>query len=315
LNAAVSKRARRLLLLGLLAALLIPLFLWIPTHLRHDPLIGPLGSRYHIGLFLVLTLLLYHHGPWRGRLRAVVVVCLLLAAATEVIQIPFGRTAAVADWAKDAQGVGFAVCWIWYRRTGRLRLPLLGALALVFLVIWPLRDLPVAVPEVRAARARFPLLDDFERPRALALWLSHQHAELSLVPVADRGRVLQISHDGRDRWPGAKSRKLPWDWTGHSALRLDCRVLAPSPDSLRVTVYVEDRAARRDTDFAMQSFTVGRQWQTLTVRLADLVTWDRQRAVTGREIIALSVFASRRGPGPLVWQIDNLRLLADDEVD
>ncbi len=308
LTGTMSARRSSWLVGGLLAALLIPLYLWIPQHLRHDPLIGPLGSRYHIGLFLALTLLLYQHGPLRGRLRLVVLVCLLLGAATEVAQTLVGRTASLADWSLDAQGVGFAVCWIWYRRTGRRALPLFGAAVLVAFVVWPLRNLPVTVQEARAARARFPLLEDFERPQSLALWSRHGNIPRSRVPVPGRGHVLQVDNDDEERWPGVSSRRMPFDWSGYAELRVDCRLVPPSPDSLRVTVWVEDRAGRRDVDFAKMTFTVGHRWQTLVVPLADLETDRRGRAVSGAEIQAVSVFVSRRDPGPLSFQIDDLRL-------
>ena len=88
---------RRLLLAGALLLLLVPLFLAVPTHLRQDVLIGPLGDRYHVALFLVLTVLLHRHGPLRGRLLAVVATCLGVGAATELLQLLAGRSATIWD--------------------------------------------------------------------------------------------------------------------------------------------------------------------------------------------------------------------------
>ena len=305
---AMTAKQRHLLLLGLLAALLIPLFLAVPTHLRHDPVIGPLGSRYHVALFFALTLLLYHYGPLRGRLRRVVLVGLLLGALTELVQTRFGRSATLNDWALDAQGVGFAVCWLGLGRARWRRLALAGGAVLTVLLLWPLRHMPVTVPEVNAARARFPLLDDFERPGTLALWHSHQGGELRLAAEPGRGHVLQVDSAGDERWPGAASRKLPWDWTGRTELVVDCRLVAPSPDSLRISVWVEDRARPGDVDDALMTFTVDHAWQTLVVPLDALSTRRRGRPVSGREILGVAIFASRREPGPLALQIDDLRL-------
>ena len=308
---AMTRRRRTLFLFGLLAALMIPLFVWIPMEWRHDPLIGPLGSRYHIGLFLALTLLLYNRGPLKGRLKAVVAVCCLLGAATELLQTRFGRTASLKDWLLDAQGVGFALCWIWYRRTGRRALPLLSAVVLAALVVWPLRQLPITVQEYRAAQTRFPILEDFERPRALVLWSRPSDIDRTLVHVPGRGQVLQIDSRGDERWPGVSSRQLPYDWSRYTELRVDCRLVDPSPDSLLVTIQLEDRAAPGDVDIAMMSFRVGHQWQTLAVPLADLVSHNRRRAVPGREILAVAILATRSRPGPISLQIDNLRLAGD----
>jgi VanZ family protein len=302
--------ARRLGLGALLLALLAPLFLGIPPHLRYDPLIGTLGARYHIGLFLVLTLLLYRHGPTRGRLRLTVLVCLLLGAVTEIVQTRFGRSAAVFDWYLDALGVGLAVCWIWYRRGGRLGRPLAGALVLAALVLWPLRDLPATVQEARAMRERFPVLADFSRPGALVLWHRHQDSRHRLTADPERGPVLQVDHDGPERWPGASSRKLPWDWRGFAELRVDCRLVAPSPDSLRIVVYLEDRAGPKDIDHAWRTFSVGHGWQTLVVPLAELRTESAGRPLSRQEVPAVSIFAERTAAGPLSFRIDALRLVA-----
>ena len=304
----MSKRLRLFLLLGLPVALLIPLFLGIPIHLRYDPLIGPLGSRYHVALFLVLTLLLYSHGPLKGRLTLVVLTTLALGAVTEVVQGRFGRSTSLADWVLDAQGVGFAVCWIWHRRSGRRLWPLLGATLLLLLVAWPLRHLPVTVPESRAAQARFPVLDDFERPRALVLWQRQPNVERTLVEVPGRGQVLQIDNEGQERWPGVTTRSLPWDWSEQTHLVVDCRLIEPSPEDLRLTLWIEDRASPQDIDFAMMSFTIGHQWQTVAAPLEGWLTHNRRRPVDGSVVTCVSVFVSRRTPGPVAFQIDNLRL-------
>lgn len=302
-------RVRNLLWAGLLVVLLIPLFVGIPPRLRYDPLIGTLGSRYHIGLFFVLTLVLYHRGPLRGRLTLVVLISLLVGAASELLQARFGRSPAVADWLLDAQGVGFAVCWIWFRDRGRRFLPLAGVIVLAGLVLWPLRHLPVTVQEFRAAQARFPVLDDFERPNALALWSKRRQQGLTREPVAGRGHVLQVYNDGNDRWPGATTGRLPWNWSDHAELHVDCRLIEPSPDSLRVSVRIDDRAGPDDADWAFKGFTVGHEWRTLVVRLDELTTRNRQRPIARDEVFSITIYAVRNEPGTIAYQIDDLRLV------
>jgi hypothetical protein len=309
LAAIMSPRARNLLWAGLLALLLIPLFVGISPRLRYDPLLGTLGSRYHIGLFLIVTLVLYYRSPLRGRLTLVVLVSLLLGAASELLQTRFGRSAALADWILDAQGVGFAVCWIWFRDRSRRVLPLAGAILLAGLVLWPLRHVPVTVQEFHAAQARFPVLEDFERPNALALWAKRRKHGLTREPVEGRGHVLQIYNDGTDRWPGATTGRLPWDWSDYAELHVDCRLIAPSPDSLRVSVRIDDRAGPDDADWAFEGFTVGHEWRTLVVRLDELVTRNRGRPVAGSEVFSITIYAVRNEPGTIAFQIDDLRLV------
>lgn len=296
-------------LLGLLAVLLVPLFLAVPTHLRQDALIGPLGDRYHIGLFLILTVLLYRHGPLRGRPWLVIGVCVTLGAATEVLQILAGRSATLWDWYQDVLGVGFGASWIWWRRTGRRAGPVVAVAILLGLVAWPLRHLPVVVPESRAAEARFPLLDDFERPNALALWGGHEGGSIELATAGDRGQVLLMTSDGDTRWPGVASRALPWNWSGQETLLVDCRLREPSPRAMKLYVWVEDRGGRFDSDYILVGFDVDHQWQTLEVPLDTTPTRRAGRRLALGEIQALAVFLVRGDAGPVALQLDDLRLV------
>lgn len=295
-------------LFGALFLLLLPLFLAVPPHLRQDALIGPLGDRYHVGLFAVLTVLLHRHGPLRGRPLVVIAVCLALGGATEVLQQLAGRSAAFWDWYQDALGVGLGACWIWWRGTGRRLGPLVAAAAIVGLVLWPLRGLPVTVRESRAASARFPLLDDFERPHSLALWSGHQGAAIARVPVAGRGQVLQMTSDDDTQWPGIKSAQLPWDWTGRHTLRVDCRLRDPSPATMRLSIWIEDRAGRYDSDYIAVGFDVDHQWHTYEVSLEDTPTRRQGRRLALGEIRALAVFVTRKDGGAVALQVDDLRL-------
>ncbi|HOX24647.1 MAG TPA: hypothetical protein PLL30_02660 [Candidatus Krumholzibacteria bacterium] len=291
----------------LLALLLVPLFLGIPAEWRHDPLVGPLGDRYHIVLFLLLPVILYRHGPLAGRGAVTILVCVALGGATELLQIPAGRSAALWDWYQDALGVGLGACWLWFRETGRRLWPGLVAAMLALLVVWPLRQLPAVVRECRRAEDRFPVLDDFESPNALILWSGHDGAELARTPVAGRGHALQMRSGGTERWPGVTTNRLPWDWRGHSVLRLACRAVTPS-DSLRVSIWLEDRAAGRDRDRAVRTFLVGGEWQALEIPLRDLLTRERERPLALAEVTVIAIYASRRQPGPIVLFLDDLRL-------
>ena len=303
-----SDRRRRALLAGAFLLLLVPLFLAVPSDLRQDELIGPLGDRYHVALFLVLVVLLERHGPLRGRPRLVIGACLALGGATELLQLLAGRSATLWDWYQDALGVGFGACWIWWRRTRRPGPPLAAALVLVALVAWPLRHLPVTVPEARAAQARFPLLDDFERPHALALWGGLNGGEIALATAAGHGQVIEMTSDDDHRWPGVESLKLPWNWTGQDTLRVDCRLRDPSPQTLWFSVWIEDRAGAHDSDYALVGCEVGHQWRTVTVPLATVRTRRQDRNLALREIRAVAFFVSRGEAGPVSFQLDNLRL-------
>jgi hypothetical protein len=293
-----------------LVALLVPLFVMVPPHLRHDPVIGPLGDRYHVGLFTVLVLLLHGRGPLAGRLRAVVTAAVLLGGATELAQLLAGRSAALVDWYQDVLGTALGAAWVWWRRTPRAPGPYVLALAALALVAWPLRELPRTAAEAHDARLRFPLLDDFERPGALLLWDAVDDAELALTDVPGRGRVLRITATADSRWPGAGSMKLPYDWSGMTTLTLDCRAAEAPGDTLALTVRLHDRAGRYDRDRADARFKVGPSWQTIRIALPDLLVEDGRRPVNTAEVEDLKLFLTTRTVGAVTVDIDNVLLSA-----
>jgi VanZ family protein len=306
---------RRLLPAALLLLLLIPLFVAIPVSWRQDPLISPLGDRYHVVLFMMLALLLHRWGPLAGRPLAALLAATAIGGATEILQLLAGRSAALWDWYQDVLGVALAGCWLWWRRPtaasrSRWHDPAAAAAALVVLglVLWPLRDLRATVTAERAAQARFPVLDDFERPDALRLWDDHQGSELARVPVAGRGHVLEIRTDGGSRWPGAASSQLPWNWTDADTLRFACRLVAPSPDTLRASFYLLDRAGVHDSEQYRHAFTVGHRWREVVVPVATLGDRAAVRPPALVEVLTVAIYLHCREPRPAILQIDDLRL-------
>ena len=295
------------ILIGLLALLLIPLFLGIPTHLRHDPFIGPVGDRYHVGLFLVLVVLLNQRGPLAGKPWLVAISALVLGGVTELVQELVGRSASFWDWYQDALGIGLGLCIVFWRRPSP-RAPVIAmAIVLLGLVAWPLRHLPTAVREGHAARDRFPLLDDFESPDALVLWQGSDGAKLDLAISPNRGQILSITHEADRSWPGARTSQLPYEWTGHRLLELDCRLVTTGPDSQRIGVRLDDRAARMDRDFMRQAFQIHGQWRTITLHLDELRTNDDRRPLALQEIRTLTIFMAEPDDGVII-EVDNIRL-------
>jgi len=295
------------ILIGLLSLLLIPLFLGIPPHLRHDPFIGPVGDRYHVGLFLVLVVLLNQRGPLAGKPWLVAIATLVLGGLTELIQELVGRSASFWDWYQDALGIGLGLCIVFWRRPSPRWPVITMAIVLLGLVAWPLRHLPTAVREGHAARDRFPLLDDFESPDALVLWQGSDGGNLDLAISTDRGQTLSITHDADRSWPGARTFQLPYDWTGHRLLELECRLATTGPESQRIGIRLDDRAARMDRDFMRQAFEVDGQWRTLTLHLDELRTNDDRRPLALKEIRSLTIFMIEPEAGVTI-EVDNIRL-------
>jgi hypothetical protein len=287
----------------------LPLFLPIPVDWRQHPLVGTLGDRVHVVMFAVLALVLHGCGPLRGRPLAAVAASIVIGGMTELAQSLAGRSTSPWDWYQDIQGAALAGCWMWWRNHHGRAMPLALAALILVAIWWPLRDLPTLVRESEAAARQYPLLCDFERPGSLVLWSEHMGSRLARVAVGPDDHALEVRHDGDERWPGTSSSHLAWNWTDRDTLLIDARLVAPSPDSLRASVWILDRAGPRDVDDARRAFVLDHRWRTLRIPLADLRTLERGRPLALRSVVAMSVYLHRRADGPLAVQIDDVRLV------
>lgn len=292
----------------LMAVLVVPFFLPIPVVLHHNLLIATLGDRLHIVLPAGITLLLYWKGPLRGHLLPAAVAAALLGGAIELLQELVGRSALWHDWLLDLMGVGMVTGWVWWRAHRHpAGLVLLGALAVTALV--QLRELPPRLQAAADAKARFPVIEDFESARARYLWNDNHDARIAVVPSAARsgGRGLRITGLPGQSWPGANMRRFPHDWTGYQVLELSVRHTAADRDSVRFGVRLDDFRGLRDDDWLDAAFHATREWTTFSLPLADRRTRWTDRPFDLSDVLALVVFL----PGPkdtLSLQIDDIRL-------
>lgn len=310
-----ERHARRplLILSGLLLLLLAPFLLPVPVHLQQHAWIAPLSDRAHVVLFVLLPLVIYRWGPLRGHLVAVLLVSLAVGGFIELLQILAGRMANLWDWYQDAQGVALAGCWLWWRRGGRLAWATIAASVVVFSVLWPMRDVPAVATEMTLAERHYPLLADFERPRSVMLWTGYEGGSVQRVVRDAGGHALRLTCEGDQRWPGGISRKLAWRWTGQDSLLIDARLVAPAPDTVRVSIFIEDRRTGHDRDYTVRTWPLTHRWTTLRVPLHDLRTRRRDRPLALQNILGLAVFMHRRGGESLAMEIDDLRLTTADD--
>jgi VanZ family protein len=294
--------------LVVMTLLVVPFFVPIPIGLRRNVLIATLGDRLHIVLPAGITLLLYWKGPLRGRLLAAAATAAAAGAAIELLQELVGRTALLHDWLLDLMGIGMVVGWVWFRGHGR-RGGLVLVAVLVITALAQLWSLPLTMAAAADARARFPVIADFEGRLADRLWNGNHDAKLSVTAdAAASGRAgLRIVAGPSSACPGANMRRFPHDWSAYRTLELAVRHATAGLDSVRFGIRLDDFQTLRDHDWIDQGYWATRRWQTVAIDFADRPTRWTGRPFDATDVDVLVVFLATPSDS-VTLEIDDVRL-------
>ena len=223
------------------------------------------------------------------------------------MQILVGRTALWTDFLLDLIGIGIAVSWIYWRRSGR-HWALLAGLLLVALVLLELRDVPGLVGARLDASERFPLIDDFSMASSAHLWAEVSDGRFDLVPSAtSKGLVLRVVGGPPARWPGARMRRFPHDWSDWSELTFIARAVAPAAADVPFRVTLGDWNGRHEHEWFSEPFTATTRWQAFSIDLAAARTRQSGRPLELLDMVGIVFFF----PAPtdsVAMEIDDIRL-------
>ncbi len=302
--------ARRWVWALLMALVVVPFFVKIPTALRRHPVISPLGDQFHVAMLAGVALLFYWRGPLRGRLWLTTAAAVLAGAAVEFVQPLFGRSGLLKDFLLDLVGIGIVVglvLWKGHRRRGGLALMTLMLLS----VPAQLYYLPGVVTASYHARRTFPLISDFESGREHWIWASNYRTHLMFPQVPDGPdgptRVLRVTAGPPATWPGVKMRRFPHDWSGYRELAFDVRVTMAATDSVAMSIRLDDYEGTRANLGARHGFQATRQWRTVRVDLASARLMDKSRALDRSDLELILVYLPRPA-APVTFELDNFRL-------
>lgn len=288
----------------LMVSVLVPFFLKIPIGLRRNAVISVLGDRLHIVLLGVITLLIYWHGPLRGRLLRSAIAATVVGGAIEIVQTFVGRQALWHDFYMDMQGIGLVVGFILWRGHKQL-IGLFMVAALMVFIPWQMSFLPNLVTATNESRASFPLLADFNSANSSALWSDTYGARVE-ISFATEG-VLQVTGGPPSRWPGAQMGNFPHDWTGYKQLVVDARLVSAKTDSAQLAIRIDDFQGRIEKCWITDSFHVGRQWKTYRMPIVDRTLRHSDRVLDLSDVDKILLFF----PTPkdtVKMEFDNLRL-------
>lgn len=291
----------------LLAALLtIPFFVPIPRALQMDPIIGGLGDRLHVVLLGLAALFFYWFGPLRGRLIGAALAAAAMGGAIELLQQYVGRHMRWHDVGQDLIGIGIVLGFVTWRGL-RSRLGLALMIALILLVPWQMREIPLLVAAQRQAADRFPLLADFENDQQIYLWSEEPDGEATVEIVANPdGQALRLTTAATQLYPAAVMHRFPADWSSYDTLKVDVRVVSADRDAIRGGIVVTDYEGNRENVWAQRNWYADSRWRTISFPLDALGQRDG-RPIDPRDVFTLKVYLSRP-PVPVELEIDNVRL-------
>lgn len=285
--------------------LLVPFVVPIPDGLERIRPLRALGVGAHFGLPLLLTLLLNAVGPLRGRPFAAALAAFAMTASCEIPQFFVGRHPRLQDAGVDLTGAAMALAALKLRAGGSRVWLLVAALGLS-VVATQLRDWPALVRGEALARARFPLLADFEDDRELALWHENHDSDVTYgFPAGENGgRVLQFESEPGERWPGVLLLLEPRDWSAYRTLAFDARTTGGDAVLL---IRLDDFESARDSVNVTESFRIGPEWRRCRLDLRAAVAGVEERTFRLDDMDSLLLFLGSVSQTTVV-RVDNISL-------
>jgi VanZ family protein len=180
-----------------------------------------------------------------------------------------------------------------------------AAAGMLLIQLWPLA---VSLLDEAIARARFPVLADFETPFEIDRWRGAPGLSVASRPLAPAGKALKISLT-TERYSGAGLFYFEGDWKGFHSLEMS--VYNPGAEPLLVTFRVHDRQhtlqGHKYEDRFNRRVLLEAGWNQIEFDLNEVAAAPAHRGMDMGQIRGLGIFASALHE-PRVIYLDNVRL-------
>lgn len=246
----VERAAAWPLLLLIAGLLLVPL-----PHEAAVRWVAKLFDLSHIPLFFLVFLVFWSMLGRRALLA--VVLSIAVAGGLELLQIPVGRDPEWGDFVRGVLGscIGGIAMWGvaprvegWQSQEGQ-RSPIaagrrrtriaLRLVAVAILLVWPVADAAGPITDAWQARLAFPVLADFQSPRALYRWMTDD-AVLTRVAASSPGGEEwsgRIEFAAKNKYSAVVLFPIVRDWSGYSRMQWEFTV---DERPLRLAIAVRD---------------------------------------------------------------------------
>lgn len=256
-------------------------------------------------------------GTLTARIGALMLLCLVIGVAIELIQPSFGRESSLEDVIYDLLGISAAILVYLLKQpnTGAKQRWQMGTAACLLLLISAAK--PIYYGYLRIQQQQLlPILIDFDANWQNILFVASQGGEVAIVGSPDgwlenQSRVLQITMDST-QYPGASLNHIWSDWSGYQSLSMD--LYSAHSDSFPLVVRIHDGKHNLDYDDRFNQRIIvqpGVNHITLDLELVKEAPKNRQMELN--DISALMLFTVRPGKPRQVF-LDNIRLSGRDIV-
>jgi hypothetical protein len=244
-------------------------------------------------------------------LQWVAILCVTLIAGVliEILQLSVQRDVDINDVLRDLTGAVLVLSFGPARAKNRSRqwqiVLQCTATGMLLVQLWPLAT---SLLDEAIARARFPVLADFETPFEIDRWRGAPGLSVESRPLAPAGRALKIPLS-TERYSGAGLFYFEGDWKGFHSLEMS--VYNPAAEPLWVTFRIHDRqhlqAGYQYEDRFNRRVLLGTGWNHIEFGLDKVASAPAHRNMDLGQIRGLGVFSSSLRE-PRVIYLDDIRL-------
>lgn len=298
-----------------LLSLFILFFIGGPSYYS-SPVFKEFWNIGHILFFALTTYKLIQLINYKSTLAIILfsfLYCFTLGVTIELLQSKVGRSVDVHDLYRDALGTLLTLSVYVYKNKKNIKIKYATHTLLlisVLLIIIDQSKLYQAIKVDIEARYNFPYLADFENSNELMQWTG-SNLSLSSRHVLSGLYSMKAVLSANTKYSGITLKHMPNNWQGYDYLIIN--IYSPNEGKLtiqtKITDYEHDMNAQYYSNrFNSNYILLGRQWNTIKIKLEDIENSPKSRKLDLTKISQLGLFTSGLKENKIIY-LDAITLI------
>lgn len=246
--------------------------------------------------YAILPYLIKRHLTLPFQLLIIFGFTLALGSVIELVQSCFMRTPDVEDVFRDIIG---ALCYLAFLSPARKeifkRFPYLLKTIALGLILLQIAPVVIALADEFRARARFPVLSDFESPSEIQRWEGNAHYSIDTEFAHSGQHALKVSFKNT-QFSGVSLHYFPENWECYNSFQFYAYNSSPEmvPIVCRIHDEIHSRSDQHFNDRFNHTFHLTRGWNRIEIALKTVRNAPVNRQMDMRHIWGVGIF---------VWQL------------